>query len=214
MKRILLCLTAAAFALGLGAPSAMAGAIGGAKEPIDWSGPYWGISGGKGWGQSKLTDTSGATTGDFDLSGAVVGLDVGYNWQVSSLIVGLEADGSLSTIDATTTNSCGGGCATKLRWLSTLRVNVGYPIGKFLPYVTGGAAAGRVKANVATISKEETKFGWTAGGGLAYAFTTGFSTKIEYLYTDLSDVTVPTALPVTAKADDFQMVRIGLNFAF
>jgi len=214
MKRIVLCLAATAFALGFGASSAMAGAIGGAKEPINWAGPYWGVTAGAGWGQSNHTDSSGVTTGDFDLHGAVIGLEAGYNWQLSNLIVGVEADGSLATIDGTTTTLCKNGCTTKLRWLTTLRAKVGYPVGKFLPYVTGGAALGRVKASVGTTSSEETKFGWTAGGGLAYAFTTGFSTKLEYLYTDLNDVTVSTGLPVTAKVDDIQVVRIGLDFAF
>ena len=215
MKNLFLSVMAAAFAFAISTASARADAIGPALDPVDWTGPYMGITAGYGWGQSKHTDTFGTTTGDFDLHGGAIGLEGGYNWQFDSIVVGLEADGSLTTIDGTTTNLCKGGCTTKLRWLTTLRAKVGYPMGKFMPYVTGGMALGGVKATVSgTTSNEDTKFGWTAGGGLAYGFTTGFSAKVEYLYTDLDDVTVPTPAPVTAKANNFQLVRIGVDFAF
>ena len=215
MRRFFLSFAVAMAALVSGSLSARADAVGPALAPIDWTGPYIGVTAGYGWGQSRHTDTSGSTTSDFDLHGSVAGLEAGYNWQLGDFILGVEADGSLSTIDGTSTNVCTFGCTTELRWLGTLRAKAGYPIGKFLPYVTGGAALGKVKADVASLfSNEDTKFGWTAGGGLAYAFTTGFSAKAEYLYTDLGDISVMTGLLITAKANDFQIVRIGLDFAF
>lgn len=214
MKRTLLALAASAFVLCTLSSAAFAGAVGPALAPIDWSGPYWGVVGGGGWGQSKLTDASGTTTGDFDVHGGLIGVDAGYNWAMDAWVLGLEADASLSTLKGSTTTLCGGGCETDLRWLGTLRGTAGYSLGKFMPYITGGLAVGEVKANVGPVENSDTRVGWTAGGGLAYAFTTGFSIKAEYLYTDLGHVNVPTGVPVEAKADDFQTLRVGLNFAF
>jgi outer membrane immunogenic protein len=194
----------------------MAGAVGGAKEPIDWSGAHWGISGGLGWGTSDMRNNFGIDTGNYDLRGGLIGLTGGYNWQLANIILGVEADASLSTIKGSTLKFCGSGCQTDLRWLGTLRAKAGYPIGKFMPYATGGLAIGDVKASVATLpDHSKTQVGWTAGAGLAYAFTTGFSVKAEYLYTDLGSFSFSgTGVTIRVKADEFQTARIGLDFAF
>jgi outer membrane immunogenic protein len=62
--------------------------------------------------------------------------------------------------------------------------------------------------------------GWTAGGGLEYAFSRGVSAKIEYLYVGLgtiSSLVVPLAgtpfasVNVAHKLSD-NIVRAGVNF--
>ena len=45
----------------------------------NWTGFYIGINGGGAWGDSKWT-----SVGTFDVSGAMVGGTVGYNWQFGS----------------------------------------------------------------------------------------------------------------------------------
>jgi outer membrane immunogenic protein len=214
LKNLVLGAVASLFAFLIAVPSASAAAVGPALAPIDWSGPYWGITGGAAWGQSIHTDNNGATSGDFDLHGGLLGVQGGYNWVVDAWVIGVEADASLSTLKGTKYGICSLGCTTDLRWLGTLRGRAGYSIGKFLPYVTAGLATGEVKAETLNISNSETRVGWTAGAGIAYAFTTGFSIKAEYLYTDLGHVNVPTPVPLRAKADDIQAIRVGLNFAF
>ena len=214
MKQIVLFLAAAAFTIGFGLSSAMAGAIGGAKEPIDWSGPYWGISGGIGRGQSEIHNSIGVSTGPFDRHGGLLGVTGGYNWLLGPVIVGAEADISLSTIKGTTSVVCGF-CSTNLKWLGTLRGRIGYPLGKFMPYATGGLAVGRIKTELSPVFMADTKLGWTAGAGLAYAFTTGFSAKTESLYTDFGDSEKYAGLiKITAKNNNYQIFRVGLNFAF
>src|SRR5580704_1908537 len=47
--------------------------------------------------------------------------------------------------------ACGRGfatCQTQNDWLGTARGRLGYAFDRFLPYVTGGLAAGDIKANV------------------------------------------------------------------
>ena len=48
----------------------------------NWTGLYVGINGGGGWGTANWN-----STGDFDVSGGVVGGTVGYNWQFGTWVV-------------------------------------------------------------------------------------------------------------------------------
>ena len=219
MRRFFLSFAVAMAALVSGSLSARADAVGPTLAPIDWTGAYGGISAGYGFGTSEHY-VSGSSSGNYDVTGGLVGLETGYNWAAGPAILGIEADISLSSVDGRTTTGCTNYCETKLKWLGTLRARAGYPMGKFMPYITGGLSVGRVRGEingpVSNGSNSETRWGWNAGGGLAYAFTSGFSVKAEYLYTDLGEVDV-LGIPsgtIKAKADNFQIVRMGLDFAF
>jgi outer membrane immunogenic protein len=65
--------------------------------------------------------------------------------------------------------------------------------------------------------------GWTAGGGLEYAFTDYLSAKAEYLYVALPafDILIPSCSACAAGSDivvhhrfSDNIVRGGLNFRF
>ena len=63
---------------------------------FSWTGAYVGIYGGGGWGRS---DFSGPLApGAFDLSGAVAGGTLGYNYQMGQAVLGIEGDGGWSNI--------------------------------------------------------------------------------------------------------------------
>src|SRR5436853_6836510 len=53
----------------------------------NWTGFYLGFNGGSAWGSS-----SWASTGDFDLSGRLLGVTAGYNCQVGAFVRRLEGD--------------------------------------------------------------------------------------------------------------------------
>src|SRR5258707_4829851 len=58
-----------------------------------WNGFYVGINAGYGFGHSKWTDTvTGVSTGDFDISGALIGGTAGTNLQLGSWVLGIEGD--------------------------------------------------------------------------------------------------------------------------
>ena len=65
----------------------------------NWTGLYIGIQGGYAWGDTEH-EQSGipASTGDFRIKGGLVGGTVGYNYQVNSIVFGIEADYSWSGI--------------------------------------------------------------------------------------------------------------------
>ena len=73
-----------------------------------------------------------------------------------------------------------------------------------LLYATGGAAYGSLSATVTVTTLtplglpvsvsgtgENSKFGWTIGGGIKSKFGSNWSGKLEYLYMDLGTVTAP-----------------------
>jgi outer membrane immunogenic protein len=112
-----------------------------------WTGFYLGINAGYAFGDSRWTDTTfGLTTGDFNVDGWMVGGTAGYNLQLGSAVVGVEADIDWSNVQGSTTTNCPLGCTTKNTWFGTARGRIGYAFDRFLPYFTAGAAFGDVRA--------------------------------------------------------------------
>ena len=148
----------------------------------------------------------------------MVGGTIGYNVQLSTVVVGLEADIDWSNIKGSTTVNCVSTCETSNGWLGTARGRIGYAFDRFLPYFTGGAAFGEVKGSVLGFGGfSETKVGWTVGGGLEYAFVDNWTVKLEYLYVDLGEATCSAACSGGNPFDvTFQtsIVRGGVNYKF
>ena len=176
-----------------------------------WNGFYLGINGGGGFGHS---DWSGI--GDTHVSGGLVGVTAGYNWQSGQWVFGLEGDIDWSNIKGSFTNAaCPTGCETKNTWLGTARGRIGYAFDRVLPYITGGAAFGDIKATQAGVgSVSDTNVGWTVGAGIEAAVAANWTAKIEYLYVDLGDVSCTTCIPTSNVDFRSHVVRAGLNFRF
>jgi outer membrane immunogenic protein len=187
---------------------------------FSWSGFYLGINGGYGFGRSNWTDTvTAVSSGGFGLSGALIGGTAGYNLQMGSAIFGIETDFDWSNIKGSTAAGCpAANCETANDWLGTLRARLGFALDRFMPYLTGGMAYGQVKGTVAgTGSVSSSNMGWTAGGGLEYAFAKQWSAKLEYLYVDLGKNTCNAACSGGNPFDlEFRshLVRGGLNYRF
>ena len=227
MKKIIL----AAVLAGLGSTSALAADLGArtyTKAPAmmdavsNWTGFYIGGNVGYGWGDGKTsllpTDNRAAipaTTLDSDPKGVIGGAQIGYNWQVGTILAGLETDIQTSDIkgsaQATLDPHFGPTIASansKLSWFGTLRARIGVAVApNLLLYGTGGFAYGHIKdlSNIqianppfsdhwpASISKTAT--GWAAGAGAEWMFARNWSAKAEYLHVDLGN-TSATAIDV------------------
>ena len=148
----------------------------------NWNGWYAGVNGGWAWGNSSgyldsfstappaVNFTPAVTAGGTPRSlgatheGGVGGGQIGYNWQMNSIVLGLEADlNYVSAQNASNaaywlgaTNSTGG-------LLGTARARLGLALDRWLIYGTGGFAYGQVDA----FGFSNTATGWTAGGGVA-----------------------------------------------
>ena len=187
--------------------------------PFSWSGFYVGVNGGYGWGTSDWTiEATALSTGDFDVNGALVGVTLGYNLQTGNWVWGVEGDLDASWIKGTETTFCAlPGCETRNDWLATGRARIGYAWNRFLPYITGGIAAGDIKMTTPALTSEtDTQVGWTAGAGVEWAFTGAWSAKFEYLYADLGTatcdaVTCGTPMDVSLKLN---LIRAGINYRF
>jgi outer membrane immunogenic protein len=205
----------------------------------DWTGSYIGLQGGGAWGKANHTDASPFNTGDYNVSGGLVGITWGYNWQVGNAVIGFESDASWAGIQGSTTGTnglngpCGGAnpnCDSELQYFGTGRVRVGYAmgaLGRWLPFVTGGLASGYLHgsegdtlANGPAGSGAKFHYGWTAGGGIEAMIDPHWSAKVEYLYADLRDgLTFVDQFPGGGSLDEsvathFHIVRVGLNYKF
>jgi outer membrane immunogenic protein len=188
------------------------------KAPVavpvyNWTGFYIGINGGGGFGRSTWD-----STGSFDISGGLVGGTVGYNYQFGQGVVGIEGDIDWADINGTTNTFCGFGCKTSDHWLSTVRGRLGYAADRFMPFVTGGAAFGDIRASTPGFAGgNNTNAGWTVGAGLEFAIAGNWTAKAEYLYVDLGKFNcgISCGAAVTDNVSfTTNIVRAGVNYRF
>ena len=216
MKKLLL---AGASLLAMGVVSASAADLPArmpAKAPVyvapmayNWTGFYLGLNGGYGFGRSQYNGT--LPSGSFDAGGGLFGATVGYNWQTGPLVLGLEGDIDWSGMKGS--GACGGfSCDTRNDYLSTIRGRVGYAMDRWMPYITGGAAIGNVKTSIAGLDTNNTRTGWTVGGGIEAAIAGPWTAKVEYLHVDLGDA--DTAVAGTTANFTSDIIRGGINYKF
>ena len=182
----------------------------------NWTGGYVGINGGYMWGSTEFTNAAGGVFGTSP-KGWMVGGTLGYNWQTGAWVVGVEGDFNWLDLNGTDASIvCGTTCAFKNTWLSTVRGRVGYAFDRWLPYLTGGGAFGRVNIGNAFGTVDETKTGWTAGVGVEYAFLGNWTTKLEYLHVDLGTATCDLSICTTTVNANYtaDIVRAGINYKF
>jgi|HubBroStandDraft_2_1064218.scaffolds.fasta_scaffold225136_2 outer membrane immunogenic protein len=230
-------------ALALGSTTALAADLPVKAPPpvviYDWTGFYLGVSGGGSFGGSNHVDPTGAnlTADGMLVRGGLVGGTVGYNWQMSSLVLGFEGDlswvGEYASHNDNNNIATGGASLvadptvqsfTKETWLGTARVRVGYAVNNLLFYGTGGYAGAGVQAGIKDIntntllaSATSTRNGWTAGGGLEWGFAPNWSAKFEWLYMKFEDKGFVTALGDGSRSAvtlDDNVVRAGINYRF
>ena len=219
----------------------------------NWTGFYIGGNVGYGWGQEGVG--LGPTNNPPSLAffagtfptfipnlvnpnprGVIGGGQVGYNWQSSRFVFGLEGDLQGADVKGTINTSVLPGpiqssTSQKLEWFGTGRARAGITAtDTLLLYVTGGVAFGSVNhffsafnnaGSFNTTNTTNTYAGWTAGAGFEWGFAPNWSVKAEYLYIDLGRHTFSTVgsgtTPVGASIDStfqdkFQIARIGLNY--
>ena len=228
-------LTAVAAALAADLPPAPAYKAPPVPRSYSWTGCYAGIAGGGAWGTSNHTAESGpftgqTITGDFNISGGLVGGTIGCNYQAGNWVFGVEDD--LSWVDKKGSGhdlapfNLNAVSTTREKWLDTARGRLGFTWDRTLIYATGGLAVDGASVNICglagCVSDSRTVTGWTAGAGLEYAFWNDWSFKVEYLYADFGSprfINTPVRLGAgTILTRDVHLndniVRAGLNYRF
>jgi opacity protein-like surface antigen len=225
-----------------------------AQTETSWTGFYVGANAGGVWSNSDLTWTAHPAdfpghdaaidapgTGNIRSAGFTSGGQLGFNYQIKSILLGLEADYGYTALSGTRTALAipAFGPAEPIAesfdsdFLATFRARLGVVNGSWLVYATGGAAAARVNFNDSIVfpalgsinaaSANVIAAGWTAGGGVEWAFCSNWSVKAEYLHVDLgkeSDRSFSSAPPFVipriihdhSLTED--LARVGLNYRF
>ena len=205
-----------------------------------WTGAYAGVNAGGGFGTVK-DPTVTPVTGDIKTGGVLGGLQVGYNHQVGSFVLGFEADYALAHVkgdvsasvnDFTFEGDVWSGAAkadSKLESFGTVRARAGVAMNSALLFATGGWAYGGNKITTSgmlidAVSGESLSFtnsgskwmsGWTLGAGVEYAFMQNMTGKLEYLYADLGKSTFsPGALGSTQISNKVSIIRAGVNYRY
>jgi outer membrane immunogenic protein len=204
-----------------------------AASKVRWDGFYIGAHGGY---LQAGTDYSNPDTPGQDLDGGVFGGQVGYSYQTSHLVFGVEADATFGDLDAHVNDGNYLKYSGDLKAFGTIRARLGYAIGDFMPYITGGLAWARLEQGSSCpagapifsvcfftgaydVKSTETFWGWTIGGGGEWAIDKSWSLKAEALFTDFDDETYTATIngtPVSAPAElevDSRLT-IGVNYRF
>jgi outer membrane immunogenic protein len=180
----------------------------------NWGGLYFGINGGYTFGHSDWS-VPGATTGNFNANGGLIGATLGGNWQADAWVFGLEGDFDGSWIDGKAA-VCGiPNCETKNKWIATLRGRFGYAADRVLFYGTAGGAFGNIVVNTSPTWQSSSKAGWTVGAGLEGAFAENWTARVEYLFVDFSNAsfTPVVGVPLTVKLNE-NLIRVGVDYKF
>ncbi|CAM5475854.1 Opacity protein antigens OS=Afipia felis OX=1035 GN=NCTC12722_01138 PE=3 SV=1 [Afipia felis] len=196
---------------------------------FSWTGFYAGVNAGYAWNDSgnfQNVDVNSTVIPGFSRAGDgfdflgnsksgsfTGGGQIGYNYQMGNVVLGLEADINYAGVKKS--YAAGGdrfgayhdvlSADGKVEWFGTVRPRLGFLTSdRLMIFVTGGLAYGEVKtsagindydygtgARLAGIngSKSETRTGYTVGGGVEYALTSSVSLKGEYSYVDLGSTT-------------------------
>jgi outer membrane immunogenic protein len=194
--------------------------------PFTWTGFYIGVHIGGAWDSDHWRFTTADSFTHNNASGVFGGGQIGYNYQISSIVFGVEGDGSGADLSghALCPNPTFT-CSHNTDWLASLRGRVGFtPVERALLYVTGGAAFSDVRHSDSPVtgawtgSFSQAQVGWALGGGVEYAFTDHWSAKVEYLHYSLGDETaqVGTLDPVSPAhlTDSVDSVKAGVNYRF
>lgn len=247
--RKILCCTAASAALMAGSAQA-ADLPRRAEAPVapiyaapifTWTGFYVGLNAGGAWRDGGRSLTPGGTflnpavypganvgflgggNGDDDTR-FTGGAQLGYNWQMGQLVLGIEADfnwingngnQSYTTILPVAAVTPGPNYVTvnhgrSSNFWGTVRPRVGWAMDRMLIYATGGLAyadssnSGSIvltngvgqTIGAFTATNDSDNFGWTLGAGVEYAVTNNWTIKAEYLYVDLNRKTRTYVDPV------------------
>lgn len=179
---------------------------------------------------ATLADPTGvAAAGGITPYGAFAGgVQTGYeHYFPSRLMLGIELDASfadyLDPNQVLSYRATGTGTATEqLEYLATLRGRVGYDMGGWTPFLSGGIAwaSTRFSRIDLTTGNEDAhssniRTGYTLGGGLDYRLDPRWSARAEYLYTNLGLTGFLFGAPARYDSQyDLHQFRVGLNYKF
>jgi len=205
-----------------------------------WTGFYIGGNLGAAWAERRVTDIFGNSFTRSSDARFIGGGQLGYNWQISNFVLGIEgdADGIVSDNNNRSAAVLVNGTpfvvtARNNDWVATLAARFGWALDHWLIYGKAGGgwvgnSNGFTVTNLATgatfgAGSSNSVGGWLLGGGVEYAINNNWSLKGEYNFIGLGHRnfavpvvvgTPPVADVFTSSSRNFQMVKFGFNYSF
>jgi outer membrane immunogenic protein len=206
-------------------------------QPALWSGAYVGFESGWDREHTKFDDIF-ALSSAWNRDVINAGLFVGYQHQFGNLVLGAELNLIGNEFDNHDSNvtpvfpagNCGVGlnCVGRITNVITIGPRLGWAIGNFMPYATGGFATGSINfrridtTGFADNWGDTRANGWFAGGGLDWKLARNVVVGVEYRHTDLGSTDMKIFFPavgpppfatIRARADsDAVLLRGSLLF--
>jgi opacity protein-like surface antigen len=177
--------------------------------------------------------TTGVTTASTSPTGAVIGGQIGCDYEfASSMVVGIEGSALGSTMKGSTSvglplgNPDIGIMQANTDFLASVTGRIGYAFDNVLVYAKGGAALAGDKYNVSgtftglpyDFQGLDNRYGWIVGGGVDWAFARHWSVNVEYDYYSFGHGGILMADSINGFAgvvdvkQTVQVVKVGLNF--
>ena len=216
-----------------------------AEDPVrfDWRGAYIGAHTGGALALVDVGDPFGPSVfGDtVRTPGALIGGQLGYNWQRGALVYGLEAD--LSSADLDGTNTCfaysglfiSSNCAAHINAMGTVAGRLGWTLpwdDRTLVYGKAGLALARTEVDALPsgggglpgIQDSGWRWGWMLGAGAERAILPRWTVKAEYAFMSfdnasftapasvVGELLTPTSAAGTHVSQDIHQFKIGLNY--
>lgn len=208
-----------------------------------WEGFYLGVHGGYGWGDSDVLEdpanpapyNGAGNAWSYDTDGFLAGIHAGLNWESYRLVMGIEASLGYMAVEGDGPDPASPGLDTVAIQGTGIYTDVtgriGFAPDNMLYYMKGGAVFADLDWSVedtctvapcgpTTINagNDGVELGWTAGVGIAWAFTQNTSLRLEYAYYDFGDIDVSgrSGGNLFSWQQDMRLhtVNVGLSFMF
>jgi outer membrane immunogenic protein len=203
----------------------------------NWGGFYIGLNGGGGsarkcWDINNFLGAVVPSTreGCHDATGGLVGGQIGYRWQSTNWVFGVEAQGDWSSFKGSSRNLVVTTLTdrTRVNGFGLFTGQVGYSWSPaFLAYLKGGAAVVGDRYDTFTTATgvmvdraNTTRWGGTVGAGLEYSFAPNWSVGVEYdhLFMGNKNLNFVNAAGLTTMthriSQDIDIGLVRLNYKF
>jgi opacity protein-like surface antigen len=173
-------------------------------------------------------------------NGGIFGVQAGYNFMITpAILAGVEGDwtwgsshdNAAGTVFVFALDGLSFASEAKLQWQATLRGRLGVVNGPWLFYGTGGVAFARVRwtdnsififdgsptSSAFASDVGKTLTGFAVGAGIEYLWTQNWIARLEYLYENFGNVSVPFGLGPqigTLDLNNVNKVRVGISYKF
>ena len=179
------------------------------EAPPTWSGVYFGAHSGWAWADigSTITASPGAGADGVGSDSVrhdaqMVGVQIGAQHQWGNIVLGVDATLSSAFQDSYANVTCPNPaitCGKRFDDLLTIGPRLGWAMGKWMPYLTGGYATASIShesyitGSVTGVFQGRDRFdGWYIGAGVEMAIAHGWTMGVEYRHYEFEEQTFLT----------------------